>query len=510
MPTFPPHRLTSLFLLILAVAASAAAAPAGASAAPGIAVRWVAPAPAARTSGTGSASDCEVRATPVASVRRVEFFVGQAPKRGARPSYRWIGADSRAPFRCSWRASTARPGRYVLYAKVVPRAGKETWRTIGVTVTAKTSGGSQPAGGGDAGTSQAQTTGSAPASSGGAVPIGISASLRYVNIKELPARIATLRAAGMEYSREDLSWNEIETSRGNFDWTRYDGLVLEAARQGLGLILIPNSPPRWATSDPNTAPPSSGSALDAYTAFVKAAVARYGTTGTIWDQNPDVARRPVTQWDIWNEPYMTSTWGPRDPNGGEYARMFKAAAVAGRQADPAAEFMFEGELGANTGSWPQPAWFEQAFDAVPDLAKYLDQVSIHPYTNEDDPNGCTPGAGGLGRFWYETRFQFCRIKDARKVLDAHGAKRAKLWITEIGWPTSGERSVTEAQQAQYVRDVFRQLRRWKVADGLVFYHYMTREESSGSEQWFGFVHPDGSPKPAWNALLDETRSGLTR
>jgi hypothetical protein len=37
---------------------------------------------------------------------------------------------------------------------------------------------------------------------------------------------------------------------------------------------------------------------------------------------------------------------------------------------------------------------------------------------------------------------------------------------------------------------------------------MTSERGEDMGDWFGFVHPDGSPKPAWNELVDQTRAGL--
>jgi beta-xylosidase len=168
--------------------------------------------------------------------------------------------------------------------------------------------------------------------------------------------------------------------------------------------------------------------------------------------------------------------------------------------------MFEADTGANTGRWPEPAWFEQAFAAVPDLASYLDAVSIHPYA--DEPNECTPAKGGIDKFWYETRFQLCRVKDVRRILDARGARGAKLWITELGWPTSGDRSVSEETQARYVHDAFRLLRRWNIVDGVVWFHYRTNETGDDSAEWFGLVHPDGKPKPAWSAFVEEARIGL--
>jgi hypothetical protein len=150
---------------------------------------------------------------------------------------------------------------------------------------------------------------------------------------------------------------------------------------------------------------------------------------------------------------------------------------------------------------------------VPDLAKYADIVSIHPYTSEVSPRKCEqdPFSMGVDEFWKNDRFQFCRVKDIRKILDYYGAKNTRIWITELGYTTApnADRAVSESQQAQYMSDVFAQLRDWKLVDGIVWYHYKTSEaNSSDDEGYYGLVHADGSPKPAWNTFVDEIRKGL--
>jgi hypothetical protein len=190
--------------------------------------------------------------------------------------------------------------------------------------------------------------------------------------------------------------------------------------------------------------------------------------------------------------------------------MFKSVVSAVRGVDSEARFMLEAETGANTGSWPQPPFLEAMFAAVPDLENYADIVSLHPYTSEDAPTGCNSQRGGK-EFWYDTRFQFCRVKDVRKLLDGYGAKRTRIWITEVGYTTApnADRTVSEGQQADYLRAAFRLLRQWRVVDGIVWYELRGGETSSSDPYaYFGLLHKDGSAKPAWNAFVDEARTGI--
>jgi hypothetical protein len=221
---------------------------------------------------------------------------------------------------------------------------------------------------------------------------------------------------------------------------------------------------------------------------------------------------PVTIWDIWNEPWGSWAWKSSLPDGGAYARMFKAVVQEARGADPQARFMAEVETFANGHATPT-SFLHAMFDAVPDLDRYMDMASHHPYPELAPPTRCRRAkrGGDVREDWKSTMYDFCRIQDVRRILDARGARNTQLWITEVGFSTApaGERTVTEAQQARYVRDVFRLARKWRIVDGLVWYHYKTSQASpTEREDWFGLVRPDGSPKPAWDVFTRELRTGL--
>jgi polysaccharide biosynthesis protein PslG len=342
--------------------------------------------------------------------------------------------------------------------------------------------------------------------------IGLSASLRYLEGDELEDTIDLLRSAGVRYSREDISWATVEARPGTFDWSSFDPVVRESARRGLRLIAIPSDPPEWATGREDR-PPTAPAAQARYGQFVRAAIERYGSRGTFWKLNPGVPRVPITLWNIWNEPYQPQFWGNSVPDPVAYAQMYRRTVQAARSADPKARFMLEAETGNNGVPWPQPPYLGEMLRADPGLAKDIDAVSVHPYSGTLSPEVCTPDplSDGVDTFWRATRFQFCRVRDVREILDTYGARDARIWITELGWSTApGDKaSVSEADQARYVHEAFAQLRRWRVVDGVVFYHYRLTERNPGQgTNFYGFVHADGSPKPAWEALGEEAARGL--
>jgi Bacterial Ig domain len=440
---------------------------------------------------------CQVAAKDKAGVKRVDFFVA-LKKKSKKRKLTWLGRSRTSPFRCKWTAKGTKPGKYTLMAKATDGAGNEGWGQTSVTV--------RPTSGPVQDPSESQPT----STSAGSAQIGISAVLRGLWGQELDDTIGKLRRANIGWSREDMSWSRIETKPGEYDWSNWDRILEASARQGLRLIAIPDDAPDWATGAWNN-PPTSGEALQAYAEFVRRAVERYGSTGTFWDEHPDVPKVPVTMWDIWNEPYMKAFWKDSDPEPALYAKMFKAVVQAARPADSEARFMLEAETGSNTGSWPQPPFLDAMFDAVPDLADYADVVSVHPYTSEDSPTDCTPTSGNARTAWQSSRFQFCRIRDIRKILDANGASRTRIWITEVGYTTApnADRTVSEAKQADYLRAAFRLLRQWRVVDGIVWYELRGGETSSSDYfGYYGLLHKDGSAKPAWNAFVDEAAKGV--
>lgn len=347
------------------------------------------------------------------------------------------------------------------------------------------------------------------------VPIGVKARLSERSDAELETVVTDLRANGVRLVREDISWATLEPAHNVFDWSSMDRWMAVAARHGLRIMALPGDAPRWATPSWNIAP-ASGQSLAEFAEFVRALLQRYGTNGAFWRAHPELPAMPIRQWDIWNEPYVSRFWQDDFPDPEGYARMFKAVVETARPADPTARFLLEADTRVIETGWPWKPFLARMFDAVPNLGNYADAVSIHPYQGGgESPHSCSRFAPsrGVARDWRATVLQFCRIADIRRILDANGARRTNMWITEVGWSTApaAESGVTEARQADYVHDVFEMLRgRYAgLVSGVIWYEYQSGEENPALEDdYFGLVRPDGTPKPAWTALAHEAVRGL--
>src|SRR2546423_13967696 len=115
------------------------------------------------------------------------------------------------------------------------------------------------------------------------------------------------RGAGIGLIRQAFNWNEIEKTRGRFDFSRYDDYVGELARHRMAVLPILFAPPSFRSSKPphggprGTYPPRRPIEM---AVFARLLVDRYGPTGSFWRGPRGLPRRPIRAWQVWNEPNL--------------------------------------------------------------------------------------------------------------------------------------------------------------------------------------------------------------
>jgi hypothetical protein len=262
-----------------------------------------------------------------------------------------------------------------------------------------------------------------------------------------------------------------------------DFVIAEAARRGLRVLPLLQTANRLPDD------------LNAYASMVAAHAGRYGPSGTFWVEHPELdASLAPEYFEIYNEPYG-DWYGPVQP--GRYAQVLKAAVTRGREANAAAKFLMAVD---HTPGGERHTWIDDLYAAEPNLNAYFDAVAMHPYAvgrAPDQPND---------------PWGFQRIAEARRVLEGHGAGSKPFWITEIGWttcPHDAEGCVSEAEQASYMERAAEMVRtRYRFVEAMFFYHFRLDErDPDESEQFYGIVHNDKSPKPAYHALRRITGGG---
>ena len=272
------------------------------------------------------------------------------------------------------------------------------------------------------------------------------------------AEMRTIRGTGVRSITVAFNWiNSQRTPARTYGWVVTDRVVTAAARAGL--TVQPNlvQSPEWARHDPGElwSPPRSNAD---YAAWVRAAVARYGTRGTFWRRHRSVPRRPITTWQVWNEPVAgNSATGPSQfwvddrPAIPAYAALLRTTARAIRRTDPRAQVLLAGLTGLSWKTLPllYRAGARRSFDAV----------SLHPYTTR--PRDVVRIVGLV-----------------RAVMRAQGDGRKPILVTEIGYPPfdalvaqQGGRRLL-AQQPGWMRSALRALAQARRRLGIrsVFWH----------------------------------------
>jgi hypothetical protein len=310
--------------------------------------------------------------------------------------------------------------------------------------------------------------------------------------------LAAVAGAGVTMERLELDWSGVEPRPGRWTFAQFDTQFARAARHGITVLPVLMNVPGWAGPAWNAFPRNTA----AYNAYVARAVGRYGPHGRFWRAHPELPRREARWFEIWNEPYLFQ-FSDSGVDPAAYARLYRGAVSAGRQADPSARFLIEADLYTGEKDGSSSGWVGPMFDAVPDLARFVDGVAVHPYTTEDSPDNYTP---------HDPRGEFRRIENIRQEFVKRGASKP-FWITEVGWstcPANPDSCVSDQKQAAFLARVFEIVKSdyssWVKA---VFpYNYRDGDEDnvSDKEAWFGLIRRAGQPKPAWNVLRAAARA----
>ncbi len=249
----------------------------------------------------------------------------------------------------------------------------------------------------------------------------------------------TLKAGGVDSVRMPVDWSEIQPTRGGaLNLAEIDALVKRTSQAGIEVLPFITNAPKWAVPSANVpgtggavkAPahlPVAGSAATAWASMLKGLVARYGPNGSLWAENPTVPKRPIRNWQIWNEENFR--YFDARPNPVEYGKLVKNSFTALRSADAGAQVILGGMfarpkggrrlVGKKVANPSSPDFFasyflSQVYKTNPGIKTSFQGVALHPYTGKYQE--LTP-----------------EIEEVRSILAANKDAAKGLWITELGW-----------------------------------------------------------------------------
>jgi polysaccharide biosynthesis protein PslG len=298
------------------------------------------------------------------------------------------------------------------------------------------------------------------------------------------------RATGASWVREDFHWGAFEPTPGQWNWSAGDRLMRNASLSGMEVLGMVGYSAEWAASGPTIYHPPADP--DAYAAFCRRLVERYGPGGTFWQANPGLSPRPLQALEIWNEPWHASFWRPQ-PNPSGYAALVRAAAAAIHAANPTVKVLASADVFQMRTDTPESLdWFRLLLQADPTLFRtQVDAYSVHLYSQERGPYDTVA----------QQRWRYDRSLITRDLAAAAGATHP-LWITEFGWTTSPSHpdAVSEATQATFVRQAIqRAVGEWGGFVERTFMYRWGRAENDHAGG-YGAFRKDGSAKPLFGAL----------
>jgi hypothetical protein len=255
------------------------------------------------------------------------------------------------------------------------------------------------------------------------------------------ATVAELASYGADAVKINLYWDQVESTRGTYNWDGYDAAVNAVVAAGLQPYLsLGNHAPKWATGKHGRAGTNRPNAK-AFKVFAQAAGQHF----------PD-----VHIWSIWNEPNLYSWLSPQKSHGTPispslYRNLYLAGYRGLKAGGHLGDTLLLGELMPRGGSSSQKVRPLEFLREMACLDRHYRQIrgkaakkrgcrkvgrfptsgiAYHPYTppaGPHTPEGTDDAAiGQLGRL--------------RATIDAL-ARRGKLpshlpiWITEFGYQT---------------------------------------------------------------------------
>jgi hypothetical protein len=307
------------------------------------------------------------------------------------------------------------------------------------------------------------------------------------------ATLNQLARMGVGIVRETFDWATIEPAPHRFNFLPYDSFVGSlAARRMTVLPVLLNAPPFLSSkpahgAQPGTYPPRNYADMGAFAATL---VRRYGPNGKFWQEHPELPRVPIRAWQIWNEPSLPAYW-PSGPDPAEYTALLARVARSIRHLDPGADVVSAGIPNSRLGI-PFDDFVNGMYAAGARGA--FDTLAIHPYARDAD--GVTAA-----------------VENARRIMNSHGDRSARIWITELGWADSGPTSsftVGAKGQARRIDSVLTSLvglRSQARLEGVVYFGWRDGAPYAPTFKDFWGLHTglltrQGRPKPALRAFSE--------
>ena len=293
---------------------------------------------------------------------------------------------------------------------------------------------------------------------------------KYGSAQDLEKVVKSMVEAHVGWVRMDFLWDDIESTEGKFNFSKYDSIVNLLTKNNINILGILDYSAGWASGNGLWNSPPKDNKL--FVTFALRVISRY--------------KDKIKYWEVWNEPDSFTYWAVQDGLK-SYCALLKEVYFAAKKIDPECKILNGG------------------------LANGLASVN-HLYDN-----GCKDCFDILNIHVFETPLNSNPIKSvtvypklAYKVMSRNGDADKKIWITEIGCPGVKRglkvknwwmgKNPNEEEQAGWLKTVYGELLKDKNTEKVFWAFFRdTKNHWDNGVDYFGIMRWDFSKKPGFKA-----------
>jgi len=305
---------------------------------------------------------------------------------------------------------------------------------------------------------------------------------------------------GFGWTKQQIVWKDIETSKGQYAWGQLDEIVEHLYGQKIGIMLAVVKSPSWAT--PNGLDNGTPRDPQDFGNFMRALAARY--------------KGKVSAYELWNEENLAAETGTRiDP--AFYVQLLKSGYLGVKQVDPNCVVVL-GALSPTGVNDPKVAiddtvYLERLYQVNNgEVRNYFDVLGAHPYgmSNPPDTLWSDVKPGPEPKFYNHDSFYFRRFEQHYAIMQKYGDGGKQVWLSEWGWGSDFRpdgylefNTVTEEMRARYVTDAILQMRARYPYIGVTFLWNLNWSVIGNwydGPSHYSIINPTYGPRPVYGAL----------